>query len=75
MGYEKQMNKYVRQGFALQYPNGSLAGIDLSSGGYPYEADTIFQVWIASKDEIEKYIKSGAASELKMVPIFVYVAY
>jgi hypothetical protein len=65
---------YNRKGFALQYPDGWLVALDTSSGGYPYRATLISEVWIRdTREEMERYIQAGNSEGLKIVPINVMV--
>jgi len=63
---------YTKKAFALQYPDGSLAGKDLVSGGYPFKASDINEVWISTKEELDRYAASGIEG-LKVIPISIEV--
>lgn len=59
---------YNYNGYAFQYPDGSLAAIDRASGGYLWKAPSIAWAWITTKEELEKY-PLGSTGEEKGVKI------
>lgn len=64
----------VQDGFALQYPDGRLAGVDVSSGGYEYPAENIQDTFVV-KDRtlLESYVRGTNPNGLKIVSISVKV--
>lgn len=51
--------RVVMTGFVLVYPDGSLAGVDYASGGYPYKTETLDSVKFWNKENVARdYQKS-----------------
>jgi len=60
---------YSKKGFALKYPDGKLAAVDMSSDGYTYRTDSISEVWMTTKEKLEKYLRAGNGENLKIVAL------
>jgi hypothetical protein len=64
----------IQEGFALQYPDGRFAGIDVNSGGYEYPAESIKDIFVV-KDRtlLEPYVRGTNPNSLKIVNISVKI--
>lgn len=66
-------HNYSVNGYACQFTkSGKLAGVDPSSGGYPWEVSRIQDAWVSSKEELENYAKHFK-NELQVVPVHITV--